>query len=115
MTSSNHHRGDTILVPFPLSDPNAVRRRPAVVVSTDLYNANTGEVIVAQLTTRSRANPRMGDHVVVDWENAGLLGPTTARSRLVTVSTGRVLRKLGTLSRRDMDALAQWLRRVLEL
>ena len=32
--------GDVVLVPFPLTAQTAVKRRPAVVVSSDAYNTN---------------------------------------------------------------------------
>ena len=51
----------------------------------------------------------------MDWTNAGLLGPSTVRARLTTLRSSHLLRKLGTLSRRDMEGLSQWLRRVMEL
>ena len=115
MTVSNLHYGDVVLVPYPLSAPSPTQRRPAAVVSGDYYNSNTDEVIIAPITGHGRATPRIGDHAVQDWQQAGLLGPSTIRTRLVTVRTSHVLRRLGTLSRRDIDGMVQWIRRMMEL
>ncbi len=115
MTASNLHLGDVVLVPYPLNAPSPTQRRPAAVVSGDYYNNGTGEVIIAPVTGHGRAVPRIGDYSVMDWQEAGLLGPSTIRARLVTLRTSHVLRRLGAMSRRDMEGLAQWLRRVMEL
>ncbi|MCY4625237.1 MAG: type II toxin-antitoxin system PemK/MazF family toxin [Chloroflexi bacterium] len=115
MTVSNVRHGDVVLVPFPLNSPTSTQRRPAVVVSGDYFNSGTGEVVIAPITGHGRAAPRIGDYAVMDWENAGLLGPGTVRARLTTLRSSHLLRKLGALSRRDMEGLSQWLRRVLEL
>jgi len=115
MTVSSVHHGDIVLVPFPLNSPSANQRRPAVVVSGDYYNTGTGEVVIAPITGHARAAPRIGDYALMDWEIAGLLGPSTVRARLVTLRVSHLLRRLGGISRRDMEGLAQWLRRVMEL
>jgi mRNA interferase MazF len=115
MSTASPRHGDIILVPFPLTASSAGKRRPAVVVSSDHYNSSTGEVIIAPVAARARLAPRLGDHAIVDWREAGLLGPATVRARVVTLPASRVLRRLGALSKRDMDGLSQWLRRVLEL
>ena len=115
MTVSSVHHGDVVLVPFPLNAPTANQRRPAVVVSGDYYNSGTEEVVIAPITGHGRAAPRIGDYSVMDWQDAGLLGPSTVRARLATLRSSHLLRRLGGLSRRDMEGLAQWLRRVMEL
>ena len=115
MTSSSFHHGDVVLVPFPLSAPSPTKRRPAVVVSSDHYNAGTNEVMIAPVTAHGRAVPRIGDHAILDWQEAGLLGPATVRARLITVRASHVLRRLGAMSQRDMQGVTQWLRRVMDL
>lgn len=46
--------GDVVLVPFPLTDQSAAKKRPAVVVSTAAYNAERGDVIVMAVTSQLR-------------------------------------------------------------
>ena len=115
MTSYNLHRGEIVLVPFPLSTPSPKMRRPALITSSDHYNNGTREIIIAPITSRGRSVPRIGDYEILDWTQAGLLGPATVRSRLVTVRSSHVLKSLGSLTRRDMEGVGQWLKRVLEL
>jgi mRNA interferase MazF len=42
--------GDIVLVPFPYTDLSAVRTRPAVVVSTDVYARASGDLLIAMVT-----------------------------------------------------------------
>ena len=115
MTGPSLHHGEVVLVPYPLNAVMPSKRRPAVVVSSDHYNSGTGEVMIAPVTSRGRSVPRIGDYAVLDWEEAGLLGPTTVRARIITLRASHVMKVLGTLTRRDREGLAGWLRRVLEL
>ncbi len=115
MTSYNFHHGEVVLVPFPLSTPSPNMRRPALIASSDHYNSGTGEIIIAPITSRGRSIPRIGDYEILDWTEAGLLGPATVRARLVTLRSSHVLKNIGSLTRRDMEGVGQWLKRVLEL
>jgi hypothetical protein len=58
-------RGDVVLVPFPFSDLTAVKRRPALVVSTQAYNEATGDAIIAQITSKVKSTARPGDYILL--------------------------------------------------
>ena len=92
MTVSSVHHGDIVLVPFPLNSPSANQRRPAVVVSGDYYNTGTGEVVIAPITGHARAAPRIGDYTLMDWQIAGLLGPSTVYESLTFYEDSAVYR-----------------------
>ena len=115
MTTRNARHSDVILVPYPISGVTTTKRRPAVVMSSDHYNTSTGEVMIAPITSRGNSMPRVGDYSIVDWRQSGLLGPATVRSRIITIRASHVLKVLGSLTRRDVDGLAGWIRRVLDL
>ena len=44
--------GDVVLVPFPFTDQTASKKRPAVVVSADVYHQRRPDVIVMAVTIR---------------------------------------------------------------
>ena len=112
-----------MLVPFPLSERLAEkpfdkaqdRQRPAVVLSADSYWAATGDLIIAQVTSRVSAPPRPGDHLLQGWRDAGLPLPSLVRSRVATIHQSRVRRRLGALPSADLHAVEQGLRDVLGL
>jgi mRNA interferase MazF len=90
--------GDVVLVPFPYRDRLAERARPAVVISSSVYNQQ-GDIIVASITSHA---PRVAtDFSLVDWAAAGLKIPSTVRMLLATVAHSRVLFHVGHLVERD--------------
>jgi len=42
--------GDIILVPFPFTDQSDVKKRPAVIASSDLYNQKRPDIIIMAIT-----------------------------------------------------------------
>ena len=95
-------RGDVILVPFPFTDLSAVKRRPALVISIDDYNRGTGDVVIAQITSKVDSPARPGDHAIGRWKEAGLVAPSLARSRVTTLHASIVLRQLGAMPATEM-------------
>ena len=108
-------RGSVILVPFPFTDLSAVKRRPALVMSSDEYNRATGDVIIAQISSKIRSRHRPGDHLVGDWKAAGLLLPSLVRARLTTLHSSIVIKVLGTMPDGEMAGAERGIRLALDL
>ena len=105
--------GDVVLVAYPFEERAGGRRRPALVVSPAQYNDATGELVVAQITSRMSAPPRPGDCRIQDWKDAKLPRAAMVRSRLATLQSVLVLRQLGQLTSRDLQAAMAELNRAL--
>jgi mRNA interferase MazF len=105
--------GDVVLVPFPFTDQSAVKRRPAVAVSSPSLSSGPprpsdhGDY---QSTTLSLS---VGEVQVHDWQGAGLLKPSVLKPILTTIDPALVLKKLGRLTETDQSALRQALRTML--
>lgn len=97
-----YERGSVVLVPFPFTDLSAVKRRPALVISSDHYNSITGDVIIAQITSKVDSRPRPGDHRVEDWQRAGLPLPSMVRARITTLHSSLLLKTLGKMPDEEM-------------
>jgi mRNA interferase MazF len=108
-------RGAVVLVPFPFTDLSAVKRRPALVVSTPDYNARTDDVIIAQITSRVNSPARPGDQRLTRWQEAGLLAPSLVRAKLTTLHSSLIVRTLGSLPHAEMRAVDKSLASVLGL
>ena len=101
-------------------DPDPVRgheqggRRPALVVSADLYNETpSGLVVVVPLTTRDHGVPLW---VRIEPPEGGLARPSFAICDAVcSVSTQRLGRRLGRVGSATMGAVDDNLRIVLDL
>lgn len=112
MTEFN--RGDVVLVSFIFSDETGERRRPAVIVSSDAYHQGRQEAIIAAITSRTD-RILVGDHLISDWQGAGLLFPSVATGIIRTIKQGMIAKKLGTMPQRDIHGIEDNLRDVLEL
>ncbi len=107
-------RGDVVLISFIFSDETGERRRPAVIVSSDAYHQSRQEAIIAAITSRTD-RILVGDHLISDWQEAGLLFPSTATGIIRTIKQDMIAKKLGTMPLRDMKGVESNLRDALGL
>jgi mRNA interferase MazF len=59
--------GDIVLVPFPFTDQTTVKKRPAVVVSSQEYNLHRLDIILMAVTSRMGSAEFYGDMAVRQW------------------------------------------------
>jgi len=109
-------RGEIYLGPFLYSDLTGSKRRPMCIVSASAYNAGP-DVMVAMVSSGVRvSSPRLGDVVLTDWQQAGLLRPSVVRAGRLQVIERRLLSSgRGVLSTADLEAVERALRTVLGL
>ncbi len=110
-----YRRGSVVLVPFPFTDLSDVKRRPALIISTQEYNSATGDVVIAQITSRLNSPPRPGDHIIRGWQRAGLLAPSLVRARITTLHSSMLVRTLGDMPNGDMRSINNSLANALGL
>jgi mRNA interferase MazF len=102
--------GDVVTVDFP--GATGVKRRPAVVVSTELYHRTRPDVVLGLLTSQITSATQPTDYVLQDWRQAGLRRPSAFRAFLVTMPSGAVL-AIGHLSDQDWRRVQGCLERAL--
>jgi len=96
-----HKRGDLLLVPFPFTDLSATKRRPVVALtSPDGY----GDFIALPVTSRPQA-----EHGIpitpADLTQGRLPAPSWIRTdRIVTLNANLVVKSIGEISDRALDA-----------
>ena len=108
----NYKRGDVVLVRFPFTDLTTTKRRPALVISTDLYNQFQANLIIAAITSQTH-RLGIGDCLIQNWRAAGLVKPSQVKATIATIEQSLVLKKLGTLASNDMEIVEQALAKVL--
>ena len=94
--------GDVVTVDFP--GALGIKRRPAVVVSTDIYHTYRPDVVLGLLTTQITEATEPTDYVLQDWSVAGLHNLSAFRVFLATLPAASVL-KIGHLSDRDWQEI----------
>jgi mRNA interferase MazF len=108
------NRGDVVLVSFIFANETGVKRRPAVILSSQTYHAGRGDVMIAGITSRTSRILR-GDHLITDWQGAGLLFLSVATSIIRTIKPDMVNKKLGSLSAEDASGIDYGSKLALEL
>ncbi len=97
--------GDVVIVDFPGAE--GVKRRPAVVVSTDLYHLHRPDVMFELLTTKTTAANSPTSYMLMDWAEAGLRKWSSFRAYLVMIGKSDIHSFAGHLSQRDWHAIQQ--------
>ena len=84
---TTYKRGDVVLVPFPFSNQASIKKRPAVVISSTLYNETSQDIVILAVT----------------------------KPAISTIEQALVLKKLGGLSTKDIPSMDRTLRVLLGL
>ena len=105
--------GDIVLVPFPFTDQSAIKKRPAVIVSSDTYNSTRPDIIIMAITSQIQSASYFGDIIVKNWQKAGLLKPSVIKPIFTTVDKKLILKKLGALDKEDQLSLSESLGDIL--
>ena len=111
MTSYNS--GDIVLVPFPFTNQKTGKKRPAVIISTRLYNIERPDLIIMAITSRLKATPTLGETTVQDWRQAGLLKPSVIKPVITTIEKSLVIKIMGQLTQQDRFRLSKSLDTIL--
>lgn len=111
---TGYSRADVVLVRFVFSDESGAKRRPVVVISSDVYHRGRQEAIVAAITSNVE-RLLSGDHLIANWRDAGLLFPSVATGIIRTIKQAMIERRLGVMPAKDMQAIEEHLREALAL
>jgi mRNA interferase MazF len=102
---------DIVVAPFPLTERPVSKRRPALVVSSDVFNRDHDQLLLAMIT--SGTAPWASDLAVDHWREAGLVTRCVLRFKVFTLPKSMVLRRVGTLFGPDRLAVAKRLAAVI--
>ena len=111
---TKYKRGDVVLVSFVFSDEAGAKRRPTVIISSESYNQQRQEAVISAITSRIDRT-LVGDYLINNWQESGLLLPSVATGIIRTIKQSMISIKLGTISREDMKGIDRQLRIVLGL
>lgn len=91
---------DVVTVPFPFTDRRAVKRRPALVLSSAELSAHSRTVVLAMITSAENAAwPH--DVAIGDLQTTGLRAASVVRWKLFTLDHSIVRARVGILASGD--------------
>lgn len=108
------HRGDIWLVSLDPTVGHEIKKtRPAIVVTSDVYNRHNWVLLVLPLTSHNKAEY---DQVLIRPPEGGLANPSiTLPDQLRAVDRSRLVKRLGRLKPATIHAVNRTLRMVLDL
>ena len=91
---TTYERGNVILVPFPFSNQTTAKKRPAVIISSNAYNSTSSDIVIMAITSQIEKTFAVGESLIWDWRDAGLLKPSAIKPAISTIEQRLVLKKL---------------------
>lgn len=96
---------DVVVVPFPFTDRQTSKRRPALVLSASAtFNNLSGHVVLAMITSARHSDWPL-DVQIHDLDAAGLPNASVVRMKLFTLDARLVERCAGRLAGVDREAV----------
>lgn len=104
---------DVVVVPFPFTDQDTDKRRPALVLSDfDNFNDSTESCVLAVITSAN--NPQWPlDTNIGSIQKAGLPAPSKVRMKLFTLDSRLIIKKIGKLATKDQEAVKENVKKLL--
>ena len=103
---------DVVTVPFPFTEIAVAKRRPALVVSSSLFNRQHSQVILLMITT-ARFSTWVSDVELLDYEFSNLKPNSKVRFKIFTLDATIITARIGQLSTTDQASVADALNQVL--
>lgn len=95
---------DVVAIPFPFVEKPAVKRRPALVISTGEFNSQNNHSILSMITT-AKLESWPSDHMLQRPSEAGLFAECYVRWKVFTMPNSIIVKKLGELGGEDREEL----------
>jgi len=93
-----------VVVPFPFTDKDYTKKRPALVISQEEYQIYTHHCILAMITSAKQS--RWNNDILIEGiEATGLPGSSVIRAKLFTLDERLILGELGVLSKKDQESV----------
>ncbi len=100
---------DIVSVPFPFTDSMSVKKRPALIVSSNRYALEHAHYILLMITS-AKQSQWPGDIDILDLNLAGLPKASKIRFKLFSLDSRVVLNHLGKLDKRGIEKVLDGLR-----
>lgn len=105
--------GEVVWIDFP--GVVQTKRRPAVILSSASYHSTRPDVIIGLITSQIVKATAQTDHVLNDWQSAGLRVPSAFRAFLVTLPQSSIGSTMGELSPADWSQVASRVKLALDV
>lgn len=105
--------GDVVLVDFPFSSNVGIKKRPAVIISKTSFNDSKKDIVLLAITSKVD-DLTIGEALLKNWKEAGLVKPSAFKSVIFTVEKEFVDKTIGTLTAIDKNILSQCIKQIIQ-
>ena len=103
-----YKQGDIVLIPIPFTDLSSAKKRPVLILSSDHYNSNTDNLIVAAITSNIDEKPYSITITGNDLTDGNLLHKSCVRAdKLYTLAQAIVIKKFGTIKQEILTSVIE--------
>ncbi|MGH7453360.1 MAG: type II toxin-antitoxin system PemK/MazF family toxin [bacterium] len=98
---TTYEPGQVITIPFPFTDLTTTKKRPALIISSRVFNQSHDDLIVVAITSQKPFDLKSDEYLLPNTEQqaAGLPKPSKIRcGKIVTIHQRLVRKMLGQIS-----------------
>lgn len=93
-----------VTVPFPFTDKAINKRRPALVISTEIFQQETGHITLMMITS-AKHSKWFGDYQLINLNGTGMSQEAFVRQKIFTLDLRLIVKLIGCLSKKDSEAI----------
>jgi mRNA interferase MazF len=99
-------QGDILLIPIPFTDLSSRKRRPVIVISNDIYNHKTADIVVVAMTSSPATSDYSFTITSSDLDRGKLNRPGRVRvDKIYTLSQSIVVKTFGRVNSNVLDRI----------
>ncbi len=98
-----------VVVPFPFTDKEQFKRRPALVLSSLEHQEQTQHTTLVMITS-AKNRAWSSDYLISSLQSTGLSSPSIVRQKIFTIDSRLIIKCVGELSITDTQELTERLR-----
>lgn len=101
---TTYEQGSVVLLPFPFSDLKTEKKRPGVIISSNLYNVYHYDVIAMAITSKVEKNEK---YVIQNWQDCGLIKESALKPLIFSIEKSLIIKRIGEITGNDNSLLKQ--------
>ena len=103
-STTGYRQGDIVLVSFPFTDLTSSKRRPALIISPDSFNAAGEDLVLAAKTSHITDDPNAVQLSSVDFSGGWLPKKSIVKTtKLFTIHLSLIVKRVCTLTREKTE------------
>ena len=105
---------DIVLVPFPYPDQTGMKRRPALVMSSNSFNNSYPDAIICCITSFNNGDPALVTVKKEDWEHGVWSESHANPAYIASLDQQLVIKKIGRLRTERFSEVMQKFRKIFD-